>query len=138
MEIYIYLDKFIVSEDNINVECDDIKEGIERLKEAKKYPVRFESEGIRPIPHPYTVAKWIREERNKRLAESDWVVLSDVPLSHEKKEAWLAYRQALRDLPQTWGLGKADEVSKKELLIDVSFVKTKEDISKLPFPNEPK
>ena len=39
--------------------------------------------------------KELREERNRRLAETDYLALSDVTLSTEMAE----YRQALRDLP---------------------------------------
>jgi len=41
----------------------------------------------------------IRRERDARLAACDWTQFPDVSLSPEKKEAWNAYRQALRDLP---------------------------------------
>lgn len=40
----------------------------------------------------------VRSERNRRLSESDWVTLPDVPLSTEEREAWTKYRQALRDI----------------------------------------
>ena len=36
----------------------------------------------------------LREERNKMLAESDWMANSDVTMS----DAWTTYRQALRDI----------------------------------------
>ena len=39
----------------------------------------------------------LREERNKKLAETDWRASSDLTLSSE----WSTYRQALRDLPFT-------------------------------------
>ena len=39
--------------------------------------------------------KLLREERNKRLAATDWRDSSDVGLT----DAWKTYRQALRDLP---------------------------------------
>ena len=44
-----------------------------------------------------TVSKWatIREARDKKIAESDWMGNSDVTMS----SAWTTYRQALRDLP---------------------------------------
>lgn len=42
----------------------------------------------------------LRAKRNELLAESDWTQVADAPLSVEKKEAWRAYRQALRDLPR--------------------------------------
>ena len=39
----------------------------------------------------------LREERNLKLAETDWRASSDLTLSSE----WSTYRQALRDLPST-------------------------------------
>ena len=39
----------------------------------------------------------LREERNRKLAETDWRASSDLTLSNE----WSTYRQALRDLPST-------------------------------------
>ena len=40
-----------------------------------------------------------REWRNGLLAETDWTVLPDSPLSAEKQAEWKTYRQKLRDLP---------------------------------------
>lgn len=37
----------------------------------------------------------IREDRDRRLAQTDWMALSDNVMSQD----WVAYRQALRDLP---------------------------------------
>ena len=37
----------------------------------------------------------LREERDKRIAKTDWRASSDLTLS----DAWKTYRQALRDLP---------------------------------------
>lgn len=42
-----------------------------------------------------TVADDVRAERNRRLAACDWTQLSD---AHANKDAWAAYRQALRDV----------------------------------------
>ncbi len=39
----------------------------------------------------------LRQERNHKLAETDWRASSDLTLSSE----WSTYRQALRDLPST-------------------------------------
>ena len=41
----------------------------------------------------------LRQERNRRLAETDWRMHSDYPGSNQ--EVWRTYRQALRDLPAT-------------------------------------
>ena len=39
----------------------------------------------------------LREKRNRRLAETDWMANSDVTMS----DTWKTYRQELRDLPST-------------------------------------
>ena len=41
----------------------------------------------------------LREERNKRLAECDWVVTKYAEYGYNIPKEWRAYRQALRDLP---------------------------------------
>ena len=41
--------------------------------------------------------KLLREERNRRIAETDWWASSDLTMSTERT----AYRQALRDITQT-------------------------------------
>ena len=38
----------------------------------------------------------LREERNRRIAETDWMSFSDSPTM---TDAWKTYRQTLRDLP---------------------------------------
>ena len=43
--------------------------------------------------------KILREERNKKLMESDWTQNRDVTLSNDTD--WKTYRQTLRDLPST-------------------------------------
>jgi hypothetical protein len=43
----------------------------------------------------------IRRERNQLLAKSDWTQLEDSPLSTEKKDEWMTYRQYLRDITNT-------------------------------------
>lgn len=40
----------------------------------------------------------IRNDRNYRLASSDWTRLDDAPLTPEQRTEWAAYRQALRDI----------------------------------------
>jgi hypothetical protein len=41
--------------------------------------------------------------RNNILAQSDWVMLQDSPVQGEALEAWLSYRQALRDFTSQEG-----------------------------------
>ena len=45
-------------------------------------------------------AEGVRNERNKKLADTDWTQLAD---SSANATAWGTYRQALRDLPSTDG-----------------------------------
>jgi len=43
--------------------------------------------------------KLLREERNKRIADTDWTQLKDITLDSIREKNWKEYRQALRDLP---------------------------------------
>ena len=49
-------------------------------------------------------ARWdvIRYKRDQLIAETDYTQVADSPLSPEKKAEFTAYRQALRDIPQTY------------------------------------
>ena len=54
--------------------------------------------------------KELREERNELLMETDYIMVSDYP--HTNKQAWIKYRQDLRDLPQTADLSNVEYPSK--------------------------
>ena len=54
--------------------------------------------------------KQLREERNELLMETDYIMVSDYP--HTDKQAWIKYRQDLRDLPQTADLSNVEYPSK--------------------------
>ena len=43
----------------------------------------------------------LRAERTRRLLVCDWTQLADSTMNAATSGAWKAYRQALRDLPQT-------------------------------------
>lgn len=43
--------------------------------------------------------KELRQKRNQRLAEVDWIFSEDYAIDDESYQQWLAYRKALRDLP---------------------------------------
>ena len=55
------------------------------------------AEELGPVPTAEDDMRVIRSERDRRIAESDWTQLPDVP--EATKTAWQAYRQALRDVP---------------------------------------
>jgi predicted metal-binding protein len=50
------------------------------------------------VPTQEEKAAVIRAERDALLSASDWTQLPDIP--EATREAWAAYRQALRDVPQ--------------------------------------
>lgn len=50
----------------------------------------------------------VRNERDNKISQTDWTQMPDSPLPVDKKTEFAAYRQALRDIPQTFK--KPDEV----------------------------
>ena len=50
----------------------------------------------------------LREKRNQKLTETDWIGLSDTALTNEKAAEWKLYRQKLRNLPD--GLDTVEKV----------------------------
>jgi hypothetical protein len=57
------------------------------------------------VPTQEEKAEAIRAERDALLAATDWTQLPDVP--EDIREAYAAYRQALRDVPQQAGFPDA-------------------------------
>ncbi|MFI3276552.1 tail fiber assembly protein [Vibrio sp.] len=55
-------------------------------------------------------AEWrdTKKERDALLFQCDWTQMPDAQLDEAKKTAFLTYRQALRDIPQTYN--NPDEV----------------------------
>ena len=43
----------------------------------------------------------LRSRRDRLLFACDWTQLPDAPLTEAQRAAWRAYRQALRDVPET-------------------------------------
>lgn len=44
-----------------------------------------------------------REKRNALIAETDYMAMPDYPMDEDRKQAVMAYRQALRDVPEQAG-----------------------------------
>lgn len=72
---------------------------------AEAHPECVTDEGpyTPPVPTTEELAASVRAERDRRIAETDYLVMPDYPISQEKLEEIKAYRQALRDLPQQPG-----------------------------------
>lgn len=76
----------------------------ETLKDHDQYLYQWDgSEIINRVAEDLNV--WldvtVRPERGRRLIESDIYMISDYPITAEKKAELAAYRQDLRDLPVT-------------------------------------
>jgi hypothetical protein len=63
-----------------------------RCTKAEWEQAKLELKAAEPI-------RLLRIERNKLLQQTDWRATVDYP--NPDKQAWLDYRQALRDLPET-------------------------------------
>jgi len=51
-----------------------------------------------PGPATSTEAELAWDRAKKMLAESDWSMLPDVPMTAGQKSAWIEYRRALREV----------------------------------------
>lgn len=51
-----------------------------------------------PEPAASTEAELAWERAKQLLRESDWSMLSDVPMTTRQKSAWIEYRKALREI----------------------------------------
>lgn len=56
-----------------------------------------------PMVEGVDYAALARLRRDALIAASDWTLLQDAPFTNEQRSVWVAYRQALRDVPQQEG-----------------------------------
>ena len=78
--------------------CGETYESLEWIDMTKPKPTQEELEQL----WNDLLKDEMREERNKLLKESDYTVLPDFPTPN--KQAWLDYRQHLRDFPSVWSV----------------------------------
>ena len=71
--------------------------GLEWLDESQTKPTEVEATNKLNALDSAEPMRLLREERDKRIALTDWRASSDLTLA----SAWSTYRQALRDLPST-------------------------------------
>lgn len=53
-----------------------------------------------PVRADWARRMWLRQWRDYRLQETDWVELAAPKMKENELEAWRGYRQQLRDLPE--------------------------------------
>ena len=72
------------------------------LSSEETQAVRAYITAAEAVPLPPTSdeerAKYVREDRDARLAASDWIVVKSAETGQPIPPAWTAYRQALRDV----------------------------------------
>ena len=74
---------------------------------VRGYDGKLYRKGEEPVKTDEEIAAGLaaeaRAKRNALIAETDYMAMPDYPLDDEKKAAVLAYRQALRDVPEQAG-----------------------------------
>ena len=101
---YKYMDKgwaieYADSEGNYG-EGDPLT-GAERLlwEDEGDAPVQADLEAEKPVIKNILGFQQLRYQRDKKLAETDWVVTKANETGIAESDEWKTYRQALRDLP---------------------------------------
>ena len=93
-------------------ECNirgDLYSGIEWLDITQLMPTEEEVNAKLSQLQAEEPFKLLREERNRRLAECDWIVTKNAEYGHHISIYWRNYRQALRDLPSITYKPELDE-----------------------------
>jgi hypothetical protein len=75
----------------------------EELERPVEPPPLSQGELTYVPPAPPTPTEAAYAKRDILLQQSDWTQLPDVPLTEAQRQAWVAYRQSLRDVPQQPG-----------------------------------
>ena len=99
----IFSEKDPTISDDIQVEITD--EQVLEIESSDQSMLLVDGELLTLSAHLLEpIKKWLRQKRNRLLAESDWTQLSDSPLDEDTRSVWAAYRQDLRDLTDNIGV----------------------------------
>jgi hypothetical protein len=88
---------------------NDIVTLLEQISVLKEQVEVLQAEVFKKEPEEPDQPTWedVRIKRNKLLKESDWAMIPGVTVD---QRAWSAYRQILRDLPQTYGPSNVNKI----------------------------
>jgi hypothetical protein len=78
------------------IHAAEVQRRISEEQEAERKRLEY-------MQRPENLAQTIREERDRRLSNSDKYVLIDFPSTEEQKIAWMTYREQLRDMTRLEG-----------------------------------
>jgi len=77
--------------------CGETYESLNWLEETTPKPTEEELD----LKYDEMLMDEMRDERNQLLKDCDYTALPDYP----NREAWITYRQELRDFPSVWSVG---------------------------------
>lgn len=86
--------------------CNDSGKAYIKEIEPAEGVRRFQIVAV-PEPTDEEVAEQVRAERDRRIAETDWYMMSDYPADLETLEVVKGYRKALRDITLQSGFPRA-------------------------------
>ena len=103
-----------VSHESITERCYDLRDRFQKIIQADATNYRLNRGDnlewiVEKIPEKSDeekyeeAAKVARDKRDSLVAETDYLLMPDYPISDETREAVKAYRQALRDIPEQEG-----------------------------------
>jgi hypothetical protein len=90
-----------VLQDKDTSEWTDNEHSLLVFTDGKPAPTCVEIEMKRHALEDAEHLRLLREQRNKLLQTTDYLVNPDYPHTDEQRNAWIKYRQQLRDLPNT-------------------------------------
>ena len=94
--------KFLASNEDLVVTDTEVDlEAYDKVQLPITNPVVFLDREAK-VETPEDTLAMVRQDRDRILQSTDWTQAADSPLSDSKKAEWAAYRQALRNLPDTY------------------------------------
>lgn len=91
-------DNYVISLPEVEISQDQFLEFAENVTVGKKYCLQDGMLVLDAEHDDVLKRKKIIRDRNGLLFTSDWAVLPDVPMSEQKRNEWVTYRQQLRDI----------------------------------------
>lgn len=92
----------VIPEDKIALEISEYHALLEGLNQGQVIQVIDDVPTLVTPALPTITWTQIRNQRDVLLSACDWTQMPDVPMTDEKKQEWLAYRQALRDITEAF------------------------------------
>ena len=88
--------------------------GVMDWKDERPQPTQEQIEEVIPLLENIEKERSKKSKRNELLLNSDWTVLPHSPLSAEKVQEWIEYRQELRDFTSQENWAELDFPSKPQ------------------------